>query len=72
VAELSGNLFKFWMITAKQAVKACILAQFLTSKGLQIRVFQYSRRQRLIIIETEADRRIMAEINQAGKFRYVD
>lgn len=58
------------MITAKQAVKACILAQFLTRKGLHIRVFQYSARQKLIIIETEADRRIRVEVNERGRFRY--
>ncbi|HHP7230922.1 MAG TPA: hypothetical protein ACFCUY_08695 [Xenococcaceae cyanobacterium] len=58
------------MITAKQAVKACILAQFLTRKGLQIVVFQYYPRQRLIIIETQTDRRIRVEINELGKFRY--
>lgn len=60
------------MITEKQALKACYIAQFLTSKGLQIRVFQYSARVRLIIIETQADRKIRAEINERGRFRYVD
>lgn len=29
------------MITAKQAIKACILAQFLTDAGLGITTFRY-------------------------------
>jgi hypothetical protein len=60
------------MITAKQAVKACILAQFLTRKGLQILVFQYFPRQRLVLIETQPNRKITVEINAQGRFRYVD
>ena len=39
------------MITAKQAVKACILAQFLTRAGLSITTFRYYRHIKSIFIE---------------------
>ncbi len=62
---------RYMMVATKQAIKACILAQFLTRKGLQIRVFQYSTKQKLIVIETQADRKIKVVINEQGRFKYV-
>jgi hypothetical protein len=60
------------MITTRQAMKACILAQFLTNKGLQISVFQYFPRRKLIVIETLGERKIRTLINEDGRFKYVD
>jgi hypothetical protein len=53
-------------------MKACILAQFLTNKGLQISVFQYFPRRKLIVIETLGERKIRTLINEDGRFKYVD
>jgi hypothetical protein len=60
------------MITAKQAIRACILAEFLTSKSLPIRVFQYLEAEKLIQVEAGArTRQIKIVINEGGKFKYV-
>ena len=60
------------MITAKQALKACILSEFLTSKGLPIRVFKYLEAQRLIRIEAGfTAKQIKMIINENGKAKYV-
>ena len=60
------------MITAKQAVRACILSEFLTSKSLPIRVFRYMETDRLIRIEAGfRTKQIKIVINEAGKFKYV-
>lgn len=60
------------MITAKQAIKVCILSDFLTSKGLPIRVFKYSEVDKLIRIEAGfRDKQIRMVINQNGRFKYV-
>ena len=60
------------MITAKQAVKACILAEFLTAKSLAIRVFRYLEAERLIRVEAGSrTRQIRIVINEQGKFKYV-
>ena len=60
------------MITAKQAIKACILSEFLISKGLPIRVFRYSQAERLIRIEAGSQaRQIRIIINEYGKAKYV-
>lgn len=60
------------MITDKQAIKACILTEFLTSKGLPIRVFQYLEAERLIRIEAGfRNKQIRIVINEIGKAKYV-
>jgi hypothetical protein len=60
------------VITAKQAVKACILAEFLTSKSFPIRVFQYLEAENLIRVEAGfRTRQIRIVINEEGKFKYV-
>ncbi|MGL5941899.1 MAG: DUF6888 family protein [Waterburya sp.] len=60
------------MITEKQAVRACILAEFLTSKALPIRVFRYLETERLIRVEAGfRTRQIKIVINEKGKFKYV-
>jgi hypothetical protein len=60
------------MITAKQAIKACILAEFLTSKALPVRVFRYSEADELIRIEAGfRDKQIRIVINEFGKAKYV-
>ena len=60
------------MITSKQAVKACYLSEFLTSKGLPIRTFKYSESNRLITIEAGfRDKKIKLVINENGRFKYV-
>lgn len=60
------------MITAEQAIKACILAQFLTSKVMPIRVFRYLEDERMIRIEAGyRDKQIRIVINERGKARYV-
>ena len=60
------------MISNEQALKACVLVQFLTSKGLPIRVFQYSEAEELIRIEAGlGDRQIKIVINKRGKAKYV-
>ena len=60
------------MISNEQAVKACVIAQFLTSKGLEIVIFQYSPRRRVIYIETSADRKIKTLINEEGRYKHID
>ena len=60
------------MISNEQALKACVLVQFLTSKGLPIRVFRYSEAEELIRIEAGfRDRQIKIVINKTGKAKYV-
>ena len=60
------------MITPKQALKAYILAQFLTSKGMPIRVFKYQSEEKLIRIEAGLrNRQIRIVINERGKAKYV-
>ena len=60
------------MITARQAIKACILSEFLISKGLPIRVFRYSETERLIRIEAGFSfKQIRIVINDKGKAKYV-
>ncbi|WP_319422364.1 DUF6888 family protein [Pleurocapsa sp. FMAR1] len=60
------------MITAKQALKACILSEFLTSKGLPIRVFRYLEAEKLIRIEAGfRDKQIRIVINENGKAKYI-
>ena len=60
------------MITQKQSIRACILAEFLTSKGLPIRIFKYIEEQNLIRIEAGSKtRRIRIVVNEEGKFKYV-
>ncbi len=60
------------MITAKQAQRACILCEFLTSKSLPIRVFRYFEGDRLIRIEAGfKDKQIKMIINENGRFKFV-
>ena len=60
------------MITAKQSIRACILAEFLTSKGLPIRIFKHLEAEKLIRIEAGfRTKQIKIVINEEGKFRYV-
>lgn len=60
------------MITNKQAVRACILCEFLTAKGMPIRVFQYIEEDELIRIEAGfRNRQIKIVVNGNGKFKYV-
>lgn len=60
------------MPTYEQAKRACILAEFLTSKGMPIRVFKYLEDEKLIRIEAGfTDRQIKIIINQFGRFKYV-
>jgi hypothetical protein len=60
------------LITPKQALRACILAEFLTSKSLPIRVFRYLKGEKLIRVEAGfRTRQIRIVINEEGKFKYV-
>jgi len=60
------------MITAKQSLRACILCEFLTSKGMPIRVFQYLEIEKLIRIEAGfRSKQIRIVINGEGRFKYV-
>ncbi|MDJ0591275.1 MAG: hypothetical protein QNJ72_14970 [Pleurocapsa sp. MO_226.B13] len=54
------------MITAKQAVKACILAQFLTGAGLTITSFRYYQGKEIIFIECGYGGEIGLEIDNQG------
>ena len=59
------------MISNEQA-QICILCEFLTSKGLPIRVFRYLEEEKLIRIEAGfRDKQIRIVINERGKFKYV-
>ena len=58
-------------MTAQQAIRACILSEFFTSKGLPIRVFKYMEEERLIRIEAGfKTKKIKIVINERGKFKY--
>ncbi len=59
------------MITAKQAVKACILAQFLTRAGLSITTFRYYRHIKSIFIEIAYNGEIAVLIDEQGDFTNV-
>ena len=59
------------MIKAKQAVKACILAQFLTTAGLNITTFRYYRGRKQIFIEVGYNGEIAILINEDGEFTNV-
>ncbi len=59
------------MITSKQAVKACILAQFLTGAGLTITTFRYYRGRKSIFIEVGYNGEIAILIDEQGEFTNV-
>lgn len=59
------------MITARQAVKAAILCQYITRGLLPITVFRYYRIARIIYIEAGFNREIKITINEQGEFKYV-
>ena len=60
------------MPTSEQAIRACVLAEFLTSKSLPIRVFKYLNVDRLIRIEAGfKQKQIKIIINEYGRFKYV-
>ena len=59
------------MIIAKQAVKACVLAQFITSAGLVITTFRYYRGRKSIFIEVGYNGEIAVLINEQGDFEIV-
>lgn len=60
------------MISNEPAQRVCILCEFLTSKGLPIRIFRYLEEERLIRIEAGfRDKQIRIVINERGKFKYV-
>ena len=59
------------MITAKQAVRACLLTQFLTRAKLKIIIFRYYPDTKFIYIETEGKQKIKLQVNEYGKFRYI-
>ena len=59
------------MIRAKQAFKACILSDFLTSKGLHVRVFKYLEEKVIRIEAGFRDKQIKIIINDIGKAKYV-
>lgn len=59
-------------MTDEQAQRACILCEFLTSKGLPIRVFKYLEQAKIIRIEAGfRNKQIKIVINERGKFKYV-
>ena len=60
------------MISSQQAQKACIIAQFCTSKNLPITIFKYSETEKLIRIKAGfRDKQIKIVINKYGKAKYV-
>ena len=59
------------MITARQAVKACILAQFITSAGLTITTFRYYRGRKSIFIEVGYNGEIAVLIDEQGEITNV-
>lgn len=59
------------MPTAKQAIKAAILCQYITRSLLPIIVFRYYRVAKVIYIEAGFDREIKIKINEDGDFIYV-
>ncbi len=59
------------MITAKQAVKACILAQFITTTGLPITTFRYYRGRKKLFIEVGYNGEIAILIDEQGDFTNV-
>ena len=57
-------------MTAEQAIRAAIIAQFLTNRFKKsIAMFRYSQTTKVIYIR--AGKTIRVEINQRGKARYV-
>jgi hypothetical protein len=56
------------LITQQQAIKACILAQFLTRVGLAITTFRYYRVRKIIFLEVGYNGEIAVEINERGDF----
>ena len=60
------------MITTNQALRACLLSQFFTRVKLKIIIFRYFSKTKLLYIETEGSQKIKIEINEKGKFRYVE
>ncbi|MEM8717805.1 MAG: hypothetical protein AAGE84_00660 [Cyanobacteria bacterium P01_G01_bin.39] len=53
------------MISNEQAQRVCILCEFLTSKGLPMRVFKYLEEEKLIRIEAGfKDKQIRIVINE--------
>lgn len=59
------------MLTAKQSVRACVLAQFITGAGLAITTFRYYRIRKSIFIEVGYNGEIAVLINEAGDFEIV-
>lgn len=59
------------MITEAQALKACILAQFLTSLNKPITTFRYYQFKKTIFIEVGYNGEITMEIDPEGEFNYV-
>ena len=58
--------------TASQAIRACILAQFLTKKSYLITVFEYLQLEKLIRIKAVSRTgQIKIVVNELGKFKYV-
>ncbi len=60
------------MPTSEQAIRACVLAEFLTTKNLPIRRFKYLKADKLIRIEAGfREKQIRIIINEYGRFKYV-
>ncbi|MGB5636742.1 MAG: hypothetical protein WBM44_30265 [Waterburya sp.] len=59
------------MITAKQAIKAAILCQYLTEAKLPITTFRYYPSKEIIFIEVGYNGEIGVEIDKIGEFKYV-
>ena len=59
------------MMTSNQAIKACIMADFLTTKGLPARVFKYIETDRLIRIEPGFRSKDKLVINERRLCKYV-
>ncbi len=59
------------MITARQAVKACILAQYLTRGLLPVIVFRYYRARKFVYIEAGYEEKIRIKVFEDGEFIYV-
>lgn len=60
------------MMTSGQAIRACVMADFLTTKGLPVRVFKYIETDRLIRIEAGfRSKEIKLVINEKGLCKYV-
>ncbi len=59
------------MPTAKQAIKAAILCQYITRGLLPITIFRYYRVAKIIYIVAGYDKEIKIVINHQGDFTYV-